>query len=118
MRINEAEFKLQSLVSPEFHQGIKALKSGKAYGNMEVNTLSPEQVDFVQTTSQWPKFYDPQSKGKTPSKTIYPEDPVLFPQERQNTNTNYNGNGNNWMRNMGSDVYKQGKRRYILQLMQ
>lgn len=104
MRINEEEFKLQSLVSPEFHQSMSALRNGKAYGNMEVNTLSPEQVDFMQSTSQWPKFYDP-AKGKTPSRTIYPEDPVLFPQERQNTHVNYNGNSN-WL--TGNDQYKQG----------
>uniref|UniRef100_A0A6P8H5E7 Uncharacterized protein LOC116288091 n=1 Tax=Actinia tenebrosa TaxID=6105 RepID=A0A6P8H5E7_ACTTE len=108
MRINEEEFKLQSLVSPEFHQGSRALKQGKAFGNMEVNTLSPEQVDFMQSTSQWPKFYDP-AKGKTLSRTIYPEDPVLFPQERQNTNTNYNGNSN-WM--IGNDGFKQAMSPY------
>lgn len=77
---------------------------------MEVNTLSPEQVDFMQSTSQWPKFYDP-AKGKTPSRTIYPEDPVLFPHERQNTN--YNNGNSNWM--IGNDdPFKQGKAVYLL----
>ena len=94
-RINEAEFKLQSLVSPEFHQGRNALNSGKMIGNMEVNTLSPEQIDFVQTTSQWPKFYNPQSRKQAPSRTIYPEDPVLFPHEQFNKD-NSNNNGD-WM---------------------
>lgn len=80
MKINEAEFKLQSLVSPEFHEGIHALhRAGRVYGGMEVNTMSPEQVDFVQATSQWPKFSDPGHRNAEMTKTIYPENPVLFP---------------------------------------
>lgn len=103
MRINEAEFKLQSLVSPEFHQGSKAINRGKSIGGMEVNTLSPEQVDFVQATSQWPKFASPDSKT---SKTVYPEDPVLFPHEQQRQPTN--NFDNNWI-TLGGNSFKQRK---------
>lgn len=105
MRINEAEFKLQSLVSPEFHQGSKAINRGKTIGGMEVNTLSPEQVDFVQATSQWPKFSNPDDK-KDASRTVYPEDPVLFPHERQRQAMSNNFD-NNWI--TLADSFKQRK---------
>lgn len=111
MRLNDAEFKLQSLVSPEFHQGSKAIHQGKSFGGMEVNTLSPEQVDFVQSTSQWPKFSSPDAK-KDVSKTFYPEDPVLFPSEQQRQKSFHNNN-NNWI-TMGSNSFKDRKCEVVL----
>ncbi|XP_001635940.2 uncharacterized protein LOC5515763 [Nematostella vectensis] len=81
VKIDEAEFKLQSMISPEFHQAREVLRQGRPYNGLEMNTLSPEQVAFVQGTAQWPKFFSPQA-SRSPTKTIYPEDPVLFPNER------------------------------------
>lgn len=79
-RIDEAEYKLQSMVSPETHEANRFFNTppSKEIGTLRVDTMSPAQVSFIQSSTQWHKYYKPSSP--TPySSNIYPEDPVLFP---------------------------------------
>lgn len=79
-RIDEAEYKLQSMVSPETHEANRFFNKApsKEIGRLRVDTMSPAQVSFIQSSTQWHKYYKPSSP--TPySSNIYPEDPVLFP---------------------------------------
>ena len=79
-RIDEAEYKLQSMVSPETHEANRFFNTApsKEIGRLRVDTMSPAQVSFIQSSTQWHKYYKPSSP--TPySSNIYPEDPVLFP---------------------------------------
>ena len=79
-RLDEAEYKLQSMVSPETHEANRFFNTppSKEIGSLRVDTMSPAQVSFIQSSTQWHKYYKPSSP--TPySSNIYPEDPVLFP---------------------------------------
>ena len=79
-RIDEAEYKLQSMVSPETHEANRFFNTppSKEIGTLRVDTMSPAQVSFIQSSTQWHKYYKP--SAPTPyTSNIYPEDPVLFP---------------------------------------
>lgn len=79
-RIDEAEYKLQSMVSPETHDANRFFNRppSKEIGSLRVDTMSPAQVSFIQSSTQWHKYYKPSSPTPYTS-NIYPEDPVLFP---------------------------------------
>lgn len=68
------------MVSPETHDANMFFNRppSKEIGGLRVDTMSPAQVSFIQSSTQWHKYYKPSSP--TPySSNIYPEDPVLFP---------------------------------------
>ena len=79
-RIDEAEYKLQSMVSPETHEANRFFNKppSKEIGSLRVDTMSPAQVSFIQSSTQWHKYYKPSSPTPYTS-NIYPEDPVLYP---------------------------------------
>ncbi|XP_022800620.1 uncharacterized protein LOC111338397 [Stylophora pistillata] len=79
-RIDQAEYSLQNLVSPERYEANKFFNKppSKEIGGLRVDTMSPAQVSFIQSSTQWHKYYKPMPSSSYPS-TIYPEDPVLFP---------------------------------------
>lgn len=79
-RIDRAEYSLQNLVSPERYEANKFFNKppSKEIGGLRVDTMSPAQVSFIQSSTQWHKYYKPMSSSSYPS-IIYPEDPVLFP---------------------------------------
>ena len=82
-RIDQAEYNLQNLVSPERYEANKFFNRppSKEIGGLRVDTMSPAQVSFIQSSTQWHKYYKPMPSSSYPS-TIYPEDPVLFPGEK------------------------------------
>lgn len=79
-RIDEAEYKLQSMISPETHEANRFFNRppSKQIGGLRVDTLSPAQVSFIQSSTQWHKYFKPSSPSRLPS-NIFPDDPVLFP---------------------------------------
>lgn len=79
-RIDQAEYKLQSMISPETHDANRFFNRppSKEIGDLRVDTLSPAQVSFIQSSTQWHKYFKPSSPSRVPS-NIFPDDPVLFP---------------------------------------
>jgi len=79
-RIDQAEYKLQSLISPETHEAGRFFNKppSKEIGNLRVDTMSPAQVSFIQSSTQWHKYFKPSTPAQVPS-NIFPDDPVLFP---------------------------------------
>ena len=79
-RIDQEEYKLQSLISPETHEANKFFNKApsKQIGSLRVDTMSPAQVSFIQTSTQWHKYFKPSAPSSVPS-NIFPDDPVLFP---------------------------------------
>ena len=81
-KIDEAEYRLQSMISPETHDADRFFKKtpSKQIGNFRVDTLSPAQISFIQSSNQWHKYFRPSSPLEfSHNNNIYPEDPVLFP---------------------------------------
>lgn len=68
------------MVSPETHDANRFFNRppSKEIGGLRVDTMSPAQVSFIQSSTQWHKYYKPSSPTPYTS-NIYPEDPVLFP---------------------------------------
>ena len=79
-RIDQAEYKLQSMISPETHDASRFFNKppSKEIGDLRVDTLSPAQVSFIQSSTQWHKYFKPSSPSRV-SSNIFPDDPVLFP---------------------------------------
>ena len=93
-RIDREEYKLQSMVSPETHEASKFFDRppSKEIGNLRVDTMSPAQVSFIQSSTQWHKYFKPSSPVQVPS-TIFPDDPVLFPGPKPSKDTSSNSQG-------------------------
>ncbi|XP_068687856.1 uncharacterized protein [Montipora foliosa] len=79
-RLDQAEYTLQSMTSPETHEADRFFnkRPSKQIGPLRVDTLSPAQVSFIQTSTQWHKYFKPSSPSRIPS-NIFPDDPVLYP---------------------------------------
>ena len=79
-RIDQAEYKLQSMVSPETYEAGRFFYKppSKEIGSLRVDTMSPAQVSFIQSSTQWHKYFKPSSPASLPS-NIFPDDPVPFP---------------------------------------
>lgn len=78
-RLDQAEYKLQSMTSPETHEANRFFNNrpSKEIGPLRVDTLSPAQVSFIQSSTQWHKYFKPSASRVPPN--IFPDDPVLFP---------------------------------------
>ena len=78
-RLDQAEYKLQSMTSPETHEADRFFNNrpSKQIGPLRVDTLSPAQVSFIQSSTQWHKYFKPSALRVPPN--IFPDDPVLFP---------------------------------------
>mgnify|MGYP001798239309 FL=1 len=74
---------LATLVS---HSQAKLLKI--QVGSLDLEAMSPAEVSFIQSSSQWHKYAQPKPKEKlsevNSEGTIFPEDPVPFPNEGGN----------------------------------
>lgn len=93
-RIDREEYKLQSMVSPETHEASRFFDRppSKEIGNLRVDTMSPAQVSFIQSSTQWHKYFKPSSPVQVPS-TIFPDDPVLFPGTKSSKDTGSDSQG-------------------------
>lgn len=105
VKLDEAEYKLQSLVSPEFHESDPYFhKPAKQIGDLRLDTLSPAQINFLQTSNQWPHYSEPKPREGHQG-TIYPENPVQFPTFKNNAQQD--DNTKQWWNPGMSDPYSK-----------